>query len=82
MKIKIETERLYLRELTESDFDSLYNVLADSDIMKHYPYTFDEKRVKNWIAKNIEIYNIFGFGLWAVILKETGQFIGDCGITM
>lgn len=47
MKIKIETERLYLRELTESDFDSLYNVLADSDIMKHYPYTFDEKRVKN-----------------------------------
>ncbi len=50
--------------------------------MKHYPYTFDEKRVKNWIAKNIEIYNIFGFGLWAVILKETGQFIGDCGITM
>lgn len=82
MKIKIETERLYLRELTESDFDSLYNVLADSDIMKHYPYTFDEKRVKNWIAKNIERYNIFGFGLWAVILKETGQFIGDCGITM
>lgn len=50
--------------------------------MKHYPYTFDEKRVKNWIAKNIERYNIFGFGLWAVILKETGQFIGDCGITM
>lgn len=82
MKIKIETERLYLRELAESDFDSLYNVLADSDIMKHYPYTFDEKRVKNWIAKNIERYNIFGFGLWAVILKETGQFIGDCGITM
>lgn len=82
MKKKIETERLYLRELTESDFDSLYNVLADSDIMKHYPYTFDEKRVKNWIAKNIERYNIFGFGLWAVILKETGQFIGDCGITM
>ena len=82
MKIKIETERLYLRELTESDFDSLYNVLEDSDIMKHYPYTFDEKRVKNWIAKYIERYNIFGFGLWAVILKETGQFIGDCGITM
>lgn len=46
MKIKIETERLYLRELTESDFDSLYNVLADSDIMKHYPYTFDEKKGK------------------------------------
>ena len=61
MKIKIETERLYLRELTESDFDSLYNVLADSDIMEHYPYTFDEKRDRGWINRNIERYMI-GYG--------------------
>ena len=37
----IETERLFLREMTCDDFDALYNVLADSDIMRHYPYTFD-----------------------------------------
>lgn len=36
----IETERLLLREMTEDDFEALYKVLADSDIMKHYPYTF------------------------------------------
>ncbi len=40
MKIKIETERLYLRELAESDFDSLYNVLADSDIYEALPVYF------------------------------------------
>ena len=47
--MKIETERLFLREMTEADFNALYTVLADSDIMEHYPYTFDAAQVKNWI---------------------------------
>ena len=78
----IETERLFLREMDENDFDALYEVLADADIMQHYPYTFDENRVRNWIQRNIERYRIFGFGLWAVCLKETGEMIGDCGLTL
>ncbi len=78
----IETERLFLREMKESDFDALYKVLADSDIMQHYPYAFDENRVINWIQRNIERYRIFDFELWAVCLKETGEMIGDCGITL
>ena len=78
----IETERLYLREMTEDDFEALNKVLADSDIMQHYPYAFDEARVRNWIQRNMERYRLFGFGLWAVCLKETGEMIGDCGLTM
>ena len=78
----LETKRLFLRDMANSDFDALYKVLSDSDIMQHYPYTFDEKRVRGWIDKNIERYKIFGFGLWAVRLKETGEMIGDCGLTM
>ena len=80
--INIETPRLFLREMTPEDFDALYTVLADSDIMQHYPYTFDEARVRNWIIKNRERYRVFGFGLWAVCLKSTGEMIGDCGLTM
>ena len=80
--MRIETERLILREMTPDDYADLYAVLADSDIMQHYPYTFDEERVRGWIAKNMERYQIFGFGLWAVVLKETGEMIGDCGLTM
>lgn len=78
----IETERLILREMNEGDYDALYAVLADSDIMQHYPYTFDEARVRGWISRNIERYRIFGFGLLAVCLKETGEMIGDCGLTV
>lgn len=78
----IETEHLFLREMTEKDYDTLYIILSDSDIMQHYPYTFDEARVRGWINCNIDRYQIFGFGLWAVCLKETGKMIGDCGLTM
>ena len=80
--MKLETSRLFLREMTPEDFDALYAVLADSDIMRHYPYTFDEARVRNWNRKNIERYRVFGFGLWAVCLRSTGEMIGDCGLTM
>jgi len=78
----IETKRLLLREMTHNDFHALYQVLADADIMRYYPYTFDETGVRNWIERNIERYRILGFGLWAVCLKETGEVIGDCGLTM
>ena len=78
----LETERLTLRELTDDDYVALYAVLADSDIMAHYPYTFDEARVRRWIGRNRERYQQDGFGLWAMVLKETGEMIGDCGITM
>ena len=31
---------------------------------------------------NNDNYKTYGFGLWAVTLKKTGEFIGDCGITI
>lgn len=80
--MKIETKRLLLREMTMADYDALYAVLADSDIMQHYPHTFDEKRVRGWIDRNMKRYQVFGFGLWAVCLKDSGEMIGDCGLTM
>ncbi len=78
----IETKRLLLRELTENDLESLSHVFMDQNNMQYYPYIFDEDKIKKWIFKNKERYQIFGFGLWAVILKETGEVIGDCGLTM
>ena len=78
----IETNRLFLREMNLDDYDALYAVLSDSDIMRHYPHTFDEARVRNWIHRNIERYRVFGFGLWAVCLRADGRMIGDCGLTI
>ena len=82
MKMILETERLFLREMTMDDFDALYAVLSDAEIMQHYPYSFDEERVRSWIARNMDRYKNDGFGLWAVCLKDTGEMIGDCGLTL
>ena len=82
MKGFIETERLFLREMDSADFDALYQVLADPEIMRHYPYAFDDSRVREWIERNMNRYRENGFGLWAVCLKETGEMIGDCGLTL
>ena len=78
----LETERLTLRQYTQDDFDALYEILSDPETMKHYPKPYDEKGTQRWLDWNFANYRDCGFGLWAVVLKETGEFIGDCGITM
>ncbi|WP_289284636.1 GNAT family N-acetyltransferase, partial [Parablautia intestinalis] len=78
----IETERLLLREFTHEDFPALFEIVSDPETMRHYPQPFDENRTKDWIEWNLQNYKEHGFGLWAVVLKETGEFIGDCGLTI
>ena len=80
--MEMETKRLTLRELTMEDFDALHEILSDPQTMQHYPAPFGEEETRRWIRRNIERYAELGFGLWAVILRENGELIGDCGITM
>ncbi|MBQ8619879.1 MAG: GNAT family N-acetyltransferase [Clostridia bacterium] len=78
----METKRIKLRNLTMEDFDALHEILSDPQTMQHYPAPFDEERTRGWIIWNMNNYKALGFGLWAVELKETGELIGDCGISM
>jgi RimJ/RimL family protein N-acetyltransferase len=82
VNVILETERLFLREMDMDDYGALYAGLADQNIMRHYPYAFDEERVRGWIERNMDRYRNDGFGLWAVCLKETEEMIGDCGLTL
>ena len=78
----LETERLYLREMNQSDFDSLCSILQDEDTMYAYEGAFSDDEVQEWLDKQIFRYQKWNFGLWAVILKETNEMIGQCGLTM
>ncbi|MBQ3080506.1 MAG: GNAT family N-acetyltransferase [Clostridia bacterium] len=78
----IETDRLILRTYTWDDFPALYEILSDPVTMAHYPKPYDENGVRRWIQWSLDNYEKYGFGLWAIVLKETGEFIGDCGITL
>ena len=78
----LETERLYLREMEQSDFCSLCKILQDEDVMYAYEGTFSDDEVQEWLDRQIARYQKWNFGLWAVILKETDEMIGQCGLTM
>ena len=82
MKIILETNRLILREMTDDDFNALAKVISDPETMKYYAAPYDEKGVQKWIDWCKASYQKRGFGLWAVVLKETGEMIGDCGVSM
>lgn len=78
----IETERLYMREMNQSDFKSLCEILQDEKVMYAYEGAFSDSEVHEWLDRQIVRYQKCGFGLWAVILKETDKMIGQCGLTM
>lgn len=82
MKKILETDRLILREMTENNFDALCAIMQDSEVMYAYEHAFSDEEVHDWLDRQLNRYNQHGFGLWAVILKETNEFIGQCGITM
>lgn len=81
-KMILETKRLYLREMNQSDYDALYRILQDEEVMYAYNGAFNDEETQAWLDKQIARYHEYGFGLWAVILKETGEMIGQCGLTM
>lgn len=77
-----ETKRLYLREMNQEDFEPLCKMLQDNKVMYAYNGAFSDLEVQEWLDRQLARYEKYGFGLWAVILKESGEMIGQCGLTM
>ena len=77
-----ETERLYLRKITQDDLADLAEILQNPNVMYAYEHDFSDNDVQVWLNRQIERYNKNGVGLWAVILKDTNEMIGQAGLTM
>ena len=75
----LQTERLVLRELEPGDVDALSEVLGDPVAMRYYDAPFDREQVAAWIDWARDSYGEHGFGLWAVVRRSDGRFLGDCG---
>lgn len=78
----METKRLIFRKIEQSDYDNLKEIISDEETMKYYPKPYDDQGVQKWINWCQGCYKKRGFGLFAIILKENNNFIGDCGITL
>lgn len=77
-----ETERLLLRKMKQSDYSDLCKILKDKEVMYAYEGAFNDEEVQHWLNNQLIRYQKDGFGLYAVILKQTGNMIGQCGLTI
>ena len=77
----LETERLLLREFFPNDVDALALVLSDHETMRFYPAALDRAGVAAWIERNRRRYTEAGNGLWAMVLKSSGEVVGACGLS-
>jgi len=82
MNIHVETDRFILRDIEESDVQGIFDLDSDPDVLTYIGTpaikTLDEaydiiKYIRNQYAEN-------GIGRWAVIDKETSDFVGWSGL--
>ena len=78
----LRTKRLFLREMEPSDFADLAEILQDPKVVYAYEHTFSDADVWEWLERQRRRYREDGFGLWAAVLKQTGEMIGQAGLTL
>lgn len=80
-RIPADTERLSFTEMTPGDLDDMAAMLGDPDVMRHYPRPLTRAEALGWINWNRGLYRQVGHGLWVIRSRDTGAFVGDCGLT-
>lgn len=81
MSVELETERLRLRWMVLEDEDNILSIVSDPAAMKHYPQVYDRNDVQQyWMARNFMRYERDGHGFYVCERKETGAFLGMCGL--
>ena len=78
--MRIDTERLLLRPHKVGDFEALRAMLADPVVTRHIATTRpSDEEVWNRLLRYIGHWRAFDFGIFAVIERETGRYIGGAG---
>lgn len=76
------TSRLRFRLLVPEDARETLRFFADPDARRFYPALTDEAAALDRLQRNGELYAEHGFGLWGLELAESGELVGDCGLTL
>ena len=78
----LETERLAMRHFDPDDIESLFDLYRDPEVRRFFPegtLSYAETRAElEWYLHGHPDHP--ELGLWATILKDSGQFIGRCGL--
>ncbi len=81
MKKIIETNRLYLRELSIRDAENFYFLNLDEEVIRYTgDKPFETIEDAKLFLENYNPYIEYGYGRWAVIDKSNEEFLGWCGL--
>jgi ribosomal-protein-alanine N-acetyltransferase len=81
--VRLETERLVLREMRADDVEPLLGVFGDERVMASFASApFDRAAMERWIERNLAHQRDHGYGLFTLIDKADGRVIGDCGLEL
>jgi ribosomal-protein-alanine N-acetyltransferase len=78
--MRIETDRLLLRDLRKDDLDALAALWTDPDVTRYMGGPRDPARIRDMLAEDLPVDPPDPFSLWPVIEKATGQIVGHCGL--
>lgn len=78
-----DTGRLTLRETTVADVEEFYRIYSDPAITRYMePLYLEIEAEKAYVQDYINhVYGFYGYGIWTVLLKSTGEIIGRAGIS-
>jgi ribosomal-protein-alanine N-acetyltransferase len=80
--IKIETSRLILRKWQEQDLKAFSDINQDPKVLEFLLASRSIQETAEWIDQIKKHFIDHGFGLWAVVLKDTGELIGYAGLNI
>lgn len=78
----IETLRLILRPFSQDDLDEFAALNADPEAMRYIGIGKPQSREQTQVRLNaiLDHYQQHGFGLFAMVDKTSGEFVGFCGL--
>jgi len=77
---ELTTARLLLRRWREADHQPLAALNADPLVMEHFPARLSRSDSDDLIARIEAGFDRHGYGLWALELRATGEFVGFTGL--
>ncbi|MEV4219793.1 GNAT family N-acetyltransferase [Nonomuraea sp. NPDC049725] len=78
----VETERLIMRRWREADREPFAALNADPEVMEHFPATLSRAESDAFADKIEQRFDEHGYGLWALEVRESGEFIGFTGLAL
>jgi RimJ/RimL family protein N-acetyltransferase len=76
----IQTDRLLMRRWRDADREPFAALNADPETMRYFPATLDRAASDSFVDRIESVFDQQGFGLWALEVASTGDFIGFTGL--